>query len=346
MAIASFPNGIKPTSMVVTSEFQTVVTNSHSFARQSRTRGGQRWRIDYNYPPMTRSQISPLLGFLQAQNGRAGQFEIDPATSLFTNTGDTKLAAAIAPITAYASTPIGGGIVVKRASGVVSFAAATDKIEAGTFIKFSNHPKIYMTTQPLELSSTGTYFQSATIIVESKRDTNSPKLNGNLLIGLPLINVAGTSDDSAAVVVTVATLAADTYIQIGAKIAAAINAISAQGFSASASFGTVTVNVAAKTGGTANGRKVHVPALIASINNGITGIRTTVDQFATLGGGSPAALYFDPPLREAIDTNTTISVAPLNSIPFNVALKNDSWTTNIDEIQLYNGFKLTFEETF
>tara|TARA_B110000902_G_C14207839_1_gene550253 strand:- start:129 stop:1169 length:1041 start_codon:yes stop_codon:yes gene_type:complete len=346
MAIASFPNGIKPTSMVVTSEFQTVVTNSHSFARQSRTRGGQRWKIDYTYPPMTRSQISPLLGFLQAQNGRSGEFEIDPATSLFTNTGGTMLASSIVPITYYDSTPVGGGIAVARETGAAAFSAVTDKIEAGTFIKFSNHPKVYMTTQALEISSTGAFFQSATLVVESKRDTNSPKLSGDLLIGLPAINVTNSSDDSAAVTVTVATLAADTAIQVAIKIASAINAISAQGFSASSANATVTINVAAKSGGTAGGRKVHVPTLINTFSNGITGIRSSVDQFAVIGGVSPAALYFDPPLREAIDSTTDILIAPLNSIPFNVALKDDSWSTNIDEIELYNGFKLTFIETF
>lgn len=350
MAIATFPNSIRPTSMNITSEFQTVVTNSQSFSRQSRTRGGQRWKVEYNYPAMTRSQIAPLLGFIQAQNGRAGEFDIDPSSTLFTNTGDTKLASSLSPIATVNSTPVGGGVVVGRTSGNAAFNSSTDNIEAGTFIKFSNHDKVYMTTQPLEISGAGPFFQSSTISVENRRDTTSPKLSGDLRIDLPAIDVTGTEDDNIAVTVVVATLAADTATQIAAKVAVAVNAVgvSSLGFSASSVGPVVTVSVVRRTGGvtTADGRKVYVQNLVGSINKGITGIKTTVDNFEVIGGSSPAVLYFDPPLRETVDTTTVISIAPIDSVPFRVALTEDTWSSSIDEIQHYNGFSLTFQETF
>jgi hypothetical protein len=350
MAKATFPNSIKPTSMNITSEFQTVVTNSQSFARQARTRGGQRWKIEYNYPAMTRSEIAPLLGFIQAQNGRSGEFTIDPATSLFTNTGDTKLVSSLSPIASYASTPVGGGVVVERTSGSDAFNSSTDKIEAGTFIKFSNHDKVYMTTQALELSGAGPFFQSATLDIDSRRDTLSPKLDGDLRIDLPAIDVTGTADDNIATTVVVATLAADTAAQIATKIETEVNnvSVSGLGFSATATGSSVEISVVRRTGGstTADGRKVYVQNLISSVNNGITGIKTDVDNYTTIGGSSPATLYFDPPLRESIDTDTVIAVAPLDSVPFRVALIDDRWMTSIDHIEHYNGFKLTFQETF
>ena len=344
MAIASFPNGIKPTTMNITSEFQTVVTNSHNFSRQSRTRGGQRWKIEYNYPTLTRSQIAPLLGFLQAQNGRAGQFDIDPAKSLFTNTGDTKLASAISPIANYASTPTGGGIVVERLAGNTAFDSNTDKIEAGTFIKFDNHDKVYMTTQALEILGAAT-FSSSSVTIENKRDTNSPKQSGSLRITLKAIDVTGTANDSVEKILDVETLASDSASQIAVKVSNAVNAIG--GFSSSVSGNVVTVNVMRKTGTgtTANGRKVYVQDLVRA-SNGNTGIRTAIDNFLVIGGSSPAVLYFDPPLREPILSTTAISIAPLNSVPFNVSLVEDTWSTSIDELQHYTGFSITFQETF
>ena len=355
MAIATFPNSIKPTSMRISSEFQTVVSHAHSFARQARTRGGQRWSIEYTYPTMTRSQISPLLGFIQSVNGKAGSFQVDPASSLFTNTGDNKLASGISPIGVYASTSVGGGIVVGRTSGTDTFAYATDQIEAGTFIKFSNHDKVYMTTQPLQYSGSlgesvdvGPFFQRATITLDNRRDTNSPKLNGDLLVTLSAVNPTGTVDDSPLTVVTVPTLAGDSASQIAVKIAAQVNASAVLnlGFAATASGSSVEVRVTDSSGGTSGGRRIYVQNLIQTISNGITGIRTTVDNFTAIGGGSPATLYFDPPLREAIDTTTTISVAPLDSIPFRVAMTEDKWNVKIDESQHYNAFTLTFQEIF
>ena len=350
MAIATFPNSIRPTSMNITSEFQTVVTNSQNYSRQSRTRGGQRWKVEYNYPPMTRSQISPLLGFIQAQNGRAGEFDISPASTLFTNTGDTKLATSLSPLASVQSTPTGGGIVVQRTTGTTPFSSSTDKIEAGTFIKFSNHDKVYMTTQPLELAGAGPFFQSSTISIASRRDTTSPKLSGDFRIDLPAIDVGGLADDNTAVTVVVATLATDTAAQIATKVAAAVNlaGVSSLGFAATVVGTLVTVSVVRRTGGitTANARKVYVQNLVSSINNGITGIKTEVDNFSVIGGSSPATLYFDPPLREPIDTTTVISVAPIDSVPFRVALIEDTWSSSINEIEHYNGFSITFQETF
>jgi hypothetical protein len=299
---------------------------------------------------MTRSEIAPLLGFIQAQNGRSGEFTIDPTNSLFNNTGDTKLASSLSPIATYASTPVGGGIVVVRASGSVAFSASTDKIEAGTFIKFSNHNKVYMTTQALELAGAGPFFQSATLDISNQRDTLSPKLDGDIRIDLPAIDVTGTEDDSIATTVVVATLSSDTASQIATKIETEVNdaSVSGLGFSATATGPSVEISVVRRTGGstTADGRKVYVQSLISSVNNGITGIKTDIDNYTTIGGTSPATLYFDPPLRESIDDSTTISVAPLDSVPFRVSLTDDRWMTSIDHLEHYNGFKLTFQETF
>ena len=361
MAIATFPNSIKPTSMRITSETQTVVSNSQNFSRQSRTRGGQRWTIKYNYPTMTRSQISPLLGFIQSQNGRAGSFSIDPASSLFSNTGDTTLGGGILMVSEDVSgTVSGGSLPLKKrinagtAEEAFSPFSLTDKIEAGTFFKFSNHDKVYMTTQALDITHAATQrFQKASITVNDTRHSSSQLLDGDLTITMSAVvvdNAVGNANSTATYEVTISTFNTENSAEIAAKIIAAINDPSeTDGILASPdadSSSKVNIEVQDLASVVDGSRKVYVQNLVSSVNVGETGIDTTVDNQEIVGGQHIATLYFDPPLRKPVEDSTSLKIAQIDSVPFNVSLKEDIWSLDIDESEHYQPFSITFEESF
>ncbi len=353
MAI-TFPNGIKPTTMTITSEQQTVESFGHSFHRQARTRGGHRWTVEYDYPKMTRSDISQLIGFIHMQAGKAGSFTINPAKSLFGNlipgasTGSgagydsngramqnyLPTNAVVKPSVDIDSTSRGGGMLIGNSA--TAMTDSNSRVEAGTFIKFSNHSKVYMLTRDVEFPTVG-QFASATMTVEEQRQTNSPKLSGNILIDIPAID--GTGTDTGATTVTVATLSTDSASAIAGKIETALTtALGSTNFTASSSDDTVTLTVAG------SGRNIFVNNLM-TFTTGITGIEVDIDNLSVIGGADEAFMYFDPPLRTPVTTDTTVSIGQVNDVPFKVSLGSDSWTMNLDESELYK-LRLTFTEVF
>ncbi len=354
MAI-TFPNGIKPTTMTITSEQQTVESHGHSFHRQARTRGGHRWTVEYDYPKMTRSSISQLIGFIHMQAGRAGTFTINPAKSLFGNNisgaangsgvgydsdgyalqNYLPSGAVVKPSVDIASTARGGGMLIGN-SQATNLSLSNSKVEAGTFVKFSNHSKVYMLTRDIEFP-TASQFAAATLTVESQRQTNSPKLNGDILIDIPAIDGSGT--DTTATTVTVATLATDDADAIAGKIETALtSALGSTNFTASSSGDTVTLTVKG------TGRNIFVNNLL-TFTTGITGIEAEIDNLSVIGGADEAFMYFDPPLRTPVTTDTTVSIGQIDDVPFKVSLGYDSWTMHLDESEHYK-LRLTFTEVF
>lgn len=354
MAI-TFPNDIKPSTMTITSEQQTVESFGHSYHRQARTRGGQRWTVEYDYPKMHRSEISKLIGFVHMQAGKAGSFTINPATSLFGNlvpgsssgsgTGydsDGRAlqnylpsGAVVKPSVNIDSTSRGGGMLIGN-SLATALTGSNSKVDAGTFIKFSNHSKVYMLTQDVQFP-TSAQFASATLTVEEQRQTTSPKLDGNVLIDIPAIDGSGV--DTAATTVTVATLATDDATAIAGKIETALtSALGSTNFEASSSDNVVTLTVKG------TGRNIFVNNLL-TFTTGITGIEAEIDNLSVIGGADEAFMYFDPPLRTPVTTSTTVSFGQIDDVPFKVSLGSDSFNMNIDESELYK-IRLTFTEVF
>jgi len=305
---------------------------------------------------MTRSQISPLLGFIQSQNGRAGEFTIDPASALFSNSGGNTLGGGTFMVSEpVLSTVSGGSIPLKKLDdeGVSSNFSSTDKVEAGTFFKFSNHDKVYMTTQALDVTgSSSATFQEASITVNASRHASSPKSSGDLDITLSavVVSTVGNSNSTVSFVITVSTLSSDTDEQIATKIVTAITAdANSDGILASIdgdSLNKVNIEVVDKAEGGIGTRKVFVQNLVSNINVGETGIDTTVDNQETVGGSDIVTLYFDPPLRKPVGASTSLRIAPVNSVPFRVSLKEDIWSLDIDESEHYQPFSITFEESF
>ena len=128
----SFPTSPPANQISVKSVTPTLVSVTHSLKRQVRARGGQRWLLDVNFPPMTRAEFQPIWAFSVKQQGQYESFTFTP------------------PIVSQSS----GGVVThsvttsSAAIGAtsVTIASLSGTLKAGDFIKFSGHDKVYMLT--------------------------------------------------------------------------------------------------------------------------------------------------------------------------------------------------------
>jgi len=130
-------SGTYPTSPVFTSanfrsEFFNLSSQTISGRTQVRNIGGQRFTFSAAYPPMTRAEFSPVMGFLMAQRGMAETFTIvlpEVSSSSGSATGTIRASAA--------------GSIGDTSIAVDGF---TGTLKAGDVFKFANHTKVYMAT--------------------------------------------------------------------------------------------------------------------------------------------------------------------------------------------------------
>lgn len=146
-------SGTYPTSPVFTSanfrsEFFNLSSQTISGRTQVRNIGGQRFTFTAAYPPMTRTEFSPVMGFLMAQRGMAETFTIVlPEVSSSSGSVSVTIAASAA------------GSIGDTSIAVDGF---TGTLKAGDVFKFANHAKVYMATS--DLTGSGTLsFQPALI---------------------------------------------------------------------------------------------------------------------------------------------------------------------------------------
>ena len=66
----SFPTSPVPSTISIRSITPTFTSVTQSLKRQVRQRGGQRWLITANYPPLSRSDFAPVWAFAQLQKGQ------------------------------------------------------------------------------------------------------------------------------------------------------------------------------------------------------------------------------------------------------------------------------------
>ena len=132
--MALFPTSPTASSIKITSISPTLTSVTHSLKRQARQRGGQRWALELDYPPMTRAEFAPLFAFSVAQKGQYQTFTYQP------------------PIYSDTSGTATGTLLVNNASGysvgdsTVATDGLTGTLKAGDFIKFAGHDKVYMLT--------------------------------------------------------------------------------------------------------------------------------------------------------------------------------------------------------
>ena len=130
----AYPTTPTPSSIKITGVSPTLTSVTHSLKRQARSRGGQRWLIEANYPAMTRSTFAPLWAFANAQQGQYNTFTFIP------------------PIYGDTSGTATGTLLVNNASGYsagdssITCDGLTGTLKAGDFIKFTGHDKVYTLT--------------------------------------------------------------------------------------------------------------------------------------------------------------------------------------------------------
>ena len=130
----AYPTTPVANSISITGIAPTLTSVTHSLKRQARSRGGQRWLMDINYPPLTRAQFAPIWAFANKQQGQYGTFTYQP------------------PIYKDTSGTATGTLLVNNAGGYAAGSSTiaadglTGTLKAGDFIKFAGHDKVYTIT--------------------------------------------------------------------------------------------------------------------------------------------------------------------------------------------------------
>jgi hypothetical protein len=74
------PTEPRPATINLQSSQPSYLMETHSLKRQAASQGAQRFGFALTWPPMTRQEAGPALGFLLAQEGRANAFKYAPHT--------------------------------------------------------------------------------------------------------------------------------------------------------------------------------------------------------------------------------------------------------------------------
>ena len=142
----TFPTSPSASSVTIKSIEPTLVSVTQNLKRQVRRRGGQRWQLDVEFPPMTRAEFAPIYAFAVKQQGQFETFTYTPPV-ISTTQGDAS------------ESPVVNGAVSVGASQATldGFSSAQSGIiKAGDFFKFSGHTKVYMATADVDFVGSGT----------------------------------------------------------------------------------------------------------------------------------------------------------------------------------------------
>jgi hypothetical protein len=150
----TFPTSPKAAAITVTSVSPTLVSTTHSFKEQRRIRGGQRWQLDLQFPPMTRAEFAPIYAFIVSQRGQAETFSYAPPVigSTQGESPDTDTPLVNSPDVGVDPVPVLAGETTIPTDG---WTGSVTILKAGDFIKFGNHSKVYMITADVDSDAAG-----------------------------------------------------------------------------------------------------------------------------------------------------------------------------------------------
>lgn len=138
----SYPTTPVARSAKISSQQNTIVSVTSSGRKQARQIDGQRFAITLQYPPMTRSEFSPIKAFIMKQRSQLESFTvIPPATE-----SDAQGTASGTPT----------GTASAGATSITLGGSGSGTLKAGDYIKFANHNKVYMVVADQSDISTGT----------------------------------------------------------------------------------------------------------------------------------------------------------------------------------------------
>jgi hypothetical protein len=134
-------SGTFPTVGFETLDFQSNVTNRITTAVSGKAQrirvGAQYWSFKLKSPAMTRSEFMTAYSFIVKQDGQYGSFTVVPP--VVSNTTGT----ATGTITVNAT--YAAGVLQCKSTG------GSGTLKKGDLIKFSNHNKVYMLTEDVDL---------------------------------------------------------------------------------------------------------------------------------------------------------------------------------------------------
>ena len=143
-------SGTFPTANFTTLDFQSnnnvKMTQSLSGRTQRVKTGGQYWSFKLQSPPMTRADFFAQYSFIVQQDGQAESFTIVPPQISSTRGTATGTITVLDD-----STYTGASIELGSTSVPVSNTSNTGNLKKGDLIKFSNHDKVYMLTEDVDL---------------------------------------------------------------------------------------------------------------------------------------------------------------------------------------------------
>lgn len=142
----------------------TITTTSISGVRQSKQIAGQRWEIDLDFSSLRRDEFAQVMGFIAKQRNGLFNFRV-VIPDISEPAGDITVVAAANPGDTTTMTITGNAAV---GANTVSFdtaytsakfasagADATKGLQAGDFIRFSNHEKVYQITDSVTFDASG-----------------------------------------------------------------------------------------------------------------------------------------------------------------------------------------------
>ena len=141
----TFPLQAGFTTTNFTSQTQSRVTVSVSGKTQRIKTGAQFFSFKLKSPRMTRAEVDADFSFIAAQDGQVESFTIVPP--VISSTKGTA-SGTLTVVNATSSSPV---LSLAAGSKNVGISGGTGTLKKGDLIKFSNHDKVYMLTEDVDL---------------------------------------------------------------------------------------------------------------------------------------------------------------------------------------------------
>lgn len=193
----TYPLTPPPARLTLRSDHPSLVSVTHSLARQVRTRNAQRWGFDIEYGPRSWAEIAPVLGFLSGQRGRAETFSFTPWREYTRGTTSTWAVPRVDGAGQSGTTLITDGWCTVGIDCYSDSFAVT----AGDFLRIENANKVY---QVVADAKPGVFSSRATITLNTPL-VASPADNARIYVhrqSAPISWTCSLEDDGYQVTVT------------------------------------------------------------------------------------------------------------------------------------------------
>jgi len=141
----TFPSSPVANSASISSQQNTIVSTTTSGRRQARQIDGQRFRMTISFPPMTRTEFSPINAFIMKQRSQLESFTYSPPTI------STPLGVASGVISVNGA--ISAGVTSVAIDGMAN--STTGVFKAGDYFRFTGQNKVYMVMADVTSNGSG-----------------------------------------------------------------------------------------------------------------------------------------------------------------------------------------------